>query len=157
MAKTLVAYFSVSGVTKEKAEAIAKAAEADIFEIKPRRPYTREDLDWTNPQSRSSLEMKDPDSRPAIAEKVENMAEYDTVFVGFPIWWYTAPTLIKTFMRSHDFSGKKIALFATSGGSDAGKTVEALKPCVDASAVFAEAKLLNGASDAEIAAWVKSI
>ena len=101
--------------------------------------------------------MNDPASRPAISSKTENMAQYDMVIIGFPIWWYTAPTIIKTFLEAYDFSGKKIALFATSGGSGFGKTVQALKPCVDPSAAFVSEKMLNGASTADIEAWVKSL
>ncbi len=121
MGKKLVAYFSASGVTKRYAETLAKAADADLFEIKPSVPYTNDDLDWKNSKSRSSVEMKNPDSRPEIAEKLSNMDEYDTVFVGFPIWWYVAPTIINTFLESYDFSGKTIIPFATSGGSGLGK------------------------------------
>ena len=115
--KKLVAYFSASGVTKNAAEHLAKAAAADLFEIKPAVAYTRADLDWTNRKSRSSVEMMNPDSRPEIAERISNMEEYDTVFIGFPIWWYVAPTIINTFVESYDFSGKTIVPFATSGGS----------------------------------------
>lgn len=117
MAKSLVAYFSASGVTKRAAEVLAKAAEADLHEIKPAVPYSEADLNWMNKKSRSSVEMADPSSRPEIANKVENMDQYDTVFVGFPIWWYVAPTIINTFLEQYDFLGKKIVLFATSGGS----------------------------------------
>ena len=116
--KKLVAYFSAGGVTKAVAEALAKATRADLYEIKPEIPYTKADLDWKNAQSRSSIEMKDPASRPRIADKIENMEEYDVVFVGFPIWWYIAPTIIDTFLEGYDFSKKTIIPFATSGGSD---------------------------------------
>ena len=124
MGKTLVAYFSASGVTAKTAKRVAEAAGADLFEIRPQEPYTKEDLDWMNKQSRSSVEMNDPSSRPAIADKVADMKQYDTVIIGFPIWWYVAPTIINTFLESYDFSNKKLALFATSGGSGFGKTVE---------------------------------
>lgn len=134
MKKTLVAYFSASGVTGRVAENVAKAAGADIFEIKPEVTYTKADLDWMDKQSRSTIEMNDPDSRPAIKGNVEAMNQYDTVIIGFPIWWYVAPTIINTFLENNDFSGKKIALFATSGGSRFGKTVEKLRPSVDESA-----------------------
>ena len=157
MSKTLVAYFSASGVTEKTAAKVAAAANADLFEIKPEVPYTKADLNWNDPKSRTTIEMKDPSSRPAVTGSVENMAQYDTVIIGFPIWWYTAPTIIKTFLEAYDFSGKKIALFATSGGSGLGNTAKDLAPCVSASAVFASEKLLNRASDADIAAWVKSI
>lgn len=157
MGKTLVAYFSASGVTRKTAETVAKAANADLFEIKPEVPYTSADLDWMNKSSRSSVEMSDESSRPAIAEKVADMDQYDTVIIGFPIWWYVAPTIINTFLESYDFSGKKIALFATSGGSGFGKTVAKLKPSVDASAQFVSEKLLNRVSQAELDAWIKEL
>lgn len=158
MAKALVAYFSASGVTKRAAEALAKAAEADLYEIKPAVPYTDADLNWMNKKSRSSVEMADPSSRPEIANNVENMDQYDTVFVGFPIWWYVAPTIINTFLEQYDFSGKKIVLFATSGGSGFGKTVAALKGSVSTSAEIKEGRLLNGrVQEAELKDWVKSL
>ncbi len=157
MSKILVAYFSASGVTKRTAEKVAEAAGADLYEIAPKEPYTRADLDWMNKKSRSSVEMNDPASRPEIGTKVEDMSVYDTVIIGFPIWWYTAPTIIKTFLESYDFSGKKIALFATSGGSGFGNTVKDLKPSVAASAEFVSEKLLNRVSDTEIAEWVSQI
>lgn len=119
--KVLVAFFSCSGVTKNVAQTIADAAGADLYEIKPKVPYTAADLNWMDKKSRSSVEMKDPSSRPAIEGKVTNMDEYDIVFLGFPIWWYVAPTIINTFLESYDFSEKTIILFATSGGSGFGK------------------------------------
>ena len=128
MSKKLVAYFSASGITQKAAERIAKISGSDLFEIKPSVPYTKEDLDWTNKNSRSSVEMKNPDSRPEIANKIPNINEYDTIFIGFPIWWYVAPTIIDTFIESYDFSGKTIIPFATSGGSGFGKTSRFLKP-----------------------------
>ena len=118
MKKTLVAYFSATGNTKAAAERLAKETNADLYEIAPEQPYTAADLDWTNKQSRSSLEMKDKSSRPAIKGVYENMADYDTVWIGFPVWWYTAPTIINTFIEAHDLSGKVLNVFATSGGSD---------------------------------------
>ena len=158
MSKKLVAYFSASGVTAKAAEKLAKAADADLFEIKPVQPYTRADLDWMNKKSRSSIEMADKSSRPEIAEKVSNMADYDVIFVGFPIWWYVAPTIINTFLEQYDLSGKMIVLFATSGGSGFGKTVENLKGSVAADTVIKEGKLLNGSiSEAELRVWTKEI
>lgn len=157
MGKTLVAYFSASGVTAKTAKRVAEAAGADLFEIRPQEPYTKEDLDWMNKQSRSSVEMNDPSSRPAIADKVADMKQYDTVIIGFPIWWYVAPTIINTFLESYDFSNKKLALFATSGGSGFGKTVERLQPSVDAPAQFVSEKLLNNAKDDEIASWIGTL
>lgn len=155
MKKTLVAYFSASGVTASMAEKVAKAADADLLEIKPSVPYTKEDLNWMDKQSRSTIEMNDPASRPEIVKTMDDISAYDTVIIGFPIWWYVAPTIINTFLESYDFSGKKIALFATSGGSGFGKTVEKLKPSVDASAQFVSEKLLNRASQSDIENWLK--
>lgn len=154
--KKLVAYFSASGVTKNAAERLAKAAGAHLFEIKPALSYTSADLDWTNKKSRSSIEMNNPNSRPEIAERLPNMEDYDTIFIGFPIWWYVAPTIINTFIESYDFSGKTIIPFATSGGSGMGKTVEVLKPlCPNAN--WIKGKMMNGVSDSELENWVKSI
>lgn len=154
--KKLVAYFSASGVTKAAAERLAKASGADLFEIKPQTPYTRADLDWTNQKSRSSVEMSNPNSRPEIAEKVSNMDGYDTVFIGFPIWWYVAPTIINTFVESYDFSGKTIVPFATSGGSGLGKTVEVLKPLCP-TANWENGRMLNRVSDQDLQNWVNSL
>lgn len=154
--KKLVVYFSASGVTKSAAEHLAKAAGADIFEIKPAVPYTRADLDWTNKKSRSSVEMNNPDSRPEIEGQISNMADYDTVFIGFPIWWYVAPAIIGTFVESYDFSGKTIIPFATSGGSGMGRTVEVLKSlCPNAN--WGKGKMLNRVSDRELESWVKGL
>ena len=154
MSKKLVAYFSASGVTKNAAERLAKAVGADLFEIKPQVPYTNADLDWMNKKSRSSVEMSNPDSRPAIAETLPNMQDYDTVFVGFPIWWYVAPTIINTFLESYDFSGKTMVPFATSGSSSMGKTVDVLKK-VCPSANWNAGKMLNHVSDSALADWAK--
>ena len=131
MSKSLVAYFSASGVTKRVAEKLAKETGADLFEIQAETPYTNEDLNWQNNMSRSSIEMNDRSCRPAIRSKVEDMAQYDVMFVGFPIWWYREPSIIDTFMEAYDFSGKTLVPFATSGGSglgDSGKNMEALAP-----------------------------
>jgi len=158
MSRTLVTYFSASGVTKKAAENLAQATGADLYEIRPAVPYTREDLDWMNKKSRSSVEMNDKSSRPAIADTNADIAQYDTIFLGFPIWWYVAPTIINTFLEAYDFSGKKIVLFATSGGSGFGETVERLKPSVSADATIVEGKLLNGTNSAsDLKAWVDSI
>ena len=152
MRKKLVAYFSASGVTKNYAERLANVIGVDLFEIKPKQPYTNADLNWQNSNSRSSVEMKNPDSRPEIAEKLSDMDEYDTVFVGFPIWWYVAPTIIDTFLESYDFSGKTIIPFATSGGSGMGKTADVLrKICPNAD--IRDGRLLNGMTDEKIAQW----
>ena len=122
MSRKLVAYFSASGVTAKVAETLSEAIGADLYEIEPEVPYTKEALDWTDKQSRSTIEMNDPASRPAIAGKRDNMDDYDTVFVGFPIWWYVAPHIINTFLESYDLTGKTIVPFATSGGSGMGET-----------------------------------
>lgn len=157
MSRILVAYFSASGVTAKVAENLAETIGADIFCMEPEIPYTKSDLDWTNKESRSSIEMNDPASRPSIKDKRDNMGDYDTVFVGFPIWWYVAPTIINTFLESYDFTGKTIVPFATSGGSGMGKTNEKLLPsCPGARLV--EGKVLNGkASKAELSDWVDSL
>lgn len=154
MSKKLVAYFSASGVTEKAAQRLAKAIGADIFEIKPVQPYTREDLDWTNKNSRSTVEMNDRASRPAIAEKLANMSDYDKIFIGFPIWWYVAPRIIDAFVESYDFSGKTLIPFATSGGSGMGKTLDVLKE-VCPNANRKEGKLVNGMSDAALADWAE--
>lgn len=152
--KKLVAFFSASGTTKALAERLAKVADADLVEIKPTVPYTRADLDWTNKNSRSTLEMKDPASRPEMQKITVNPGEYDTVYLGFPIWWYVAPTIIDTFLESADFSGKKIIPFATSGGSGMGKTVEVLKK-VCPNAIWQSGAVLNRMSDIALAEWVE--
>ncbi len=153
MSKKLVAFFSASGVTAQAARSLADAAGADLYEIKPAVPYSNADLDWMNKNSRSSIEMNDKASRPAIADTDAHIADYDVVFVGFPIWWYIAPTIINTFLERYDFSGKKIVLFATSGGSGFGKTTENLQPSAP-NAKIIEGKLLNGRHDkASLAAW----
>lgn len=150
MPKKLVVYFSAGGVTKKVAERLAAAAGADLFEIEPAVPYTVADLDWTNKKSRSSVEMNDPSSRPEIARRLDSLEEYDTVFLGFPIWWYVAPTIINTFLESYDFAGKTIIPFATSGGSGLGKTVEVLKPLCDPTAKWLPGKMLNRVSEREL-------
>ena len=155
--KTLVAYFSASGITASVAKEVASAANADLYEIKPGVRSTSADLNWMDKKSRSSVEMSNPASRPEIVKDLPDLSQYDTVIIGFPIWWYVAPTIINTFLESGDFSGKKIALFATSGGSGFGKTVQNLKPSVDASAQFVSEKLLNGATPADIKAWVDTL
>lgn len=138
MSRKLVAFFSASGVTAKVAEKLSDTIGADLFAIEPKVPYTKADLDWMDKNSRSTLEMKDPASRPKIARARDNMEEYDTVFVGFPIWWYVAPTIINTFLESYDLTGKTIIPFATSGGSGMGKTNEKLMPSCKG------AKLLDG-------------
>ena len=131
MSRVLVAYFSASGVTAKVAKNLASAAGADLYEIKPAVPYSRADLNWMDKQSRSSVEMRDKSSRPALADTDAKIVDYDTIFIGFPIWWYIAPTIINTFLEAYDFSGKKIVLFATSGGSGFGKAVQSLQQSAD--------------------------
>lgn len=157
MSKILVAYFSASGVTKNAAEKLAKAANADLFEIKPVRPYTDADLDWTDKKSRSTIEMNDLSSRPEIAKKCENMGSYDVVFVGFPIWWYVEPRIIDTFLDSYDFSGKTVIPFATSGGSGLGKTAENFKKLLGENVIVKDGKMLTRASKNDVSGWVKSL
>lgn len=155
--KNLVAYFSASGTTKKVAEHLSKVLQADLFEISPQKPYTRADLNWMDKKSRSSLEMADKSSRPEIVQKSLNTSKYAVVFLGFPIWWYVAPTIINTFLESYDFSGKRIVLFATSGGSGFGETVKFLQPSAP-KAKIEVGKLLNGnPSDFALAAWIKGL
>ena len=154
--KVLVAYFSASGTTKGVAQQLAEVAGADLHEIKPEQPYTDADLDWNDKQSRSSVEMQDKKSRPAITGKITDMKDYDIVYVGFPIWWYTCPTIINTFMEAYDFQGKTVIPFATSGGSSIKKA------CADLKAAYPnlnwkEGKLLNRASKDELQKWVESV
>lgn len=157
MSRKLVAYFSASGVTAKVAEKLSEAIGADLYAIEPEVPYTKADLDWMDKKSRSTIEMNNPASRPAIAGKRDNMNDYDTVFVGFPIWWYVAPTIINTFLESYDLTGKTIIPFATSGGSDMGKTNEKLLPSCKG------AKLLKGkvfkasVSGADLAKWAEGL
>ena len=156
MAKTLVAYFSASGVTQKSAEKLAAAAKADIYEIKPAVLYTKADLNWMDKKSRSSVEMGNKSFRPEIVKDDLDLSQYDTILVGFPIWWYVAPTIINTFLESYDFAGKKIVLFATSGGSGFGNTVKELKPSAP-EAEIVEGKLLNRATDKDIDALIKML
>ena len=144
MSKTLVAFFSATGTTGIAATALAEAAGADLYEIQPEVPYTNDDLNWRDEQSRSSVEMNDPASRPAIGGgKVSDMEQYDTIFLCFPIWWYVAPTIVNTFLESYDMHGKKIVLFATSGGSGFGKTLERLEDSAPGAELM-EGVMLNG-------------
>lgn len=157
MSKKLVAYFSASGTTAAVARTLAEAADADLYEIKPQTPYTHADLNWQDKKSRSSEEMSDKSFRPPLADQAAHVEDYDTVFLGFPIWWYTAPTIVNTFLESYDFTGKTIILFATSGGSGFGKTAADLKNSARG-AVIRDGKLLNGRQTREsLAAWVSSL
>ncbi len=157
MSKKLVAYFSASGVTAKVAKELASTAKADLYEIKPDVPYSKADLDWMDKKSRSSLEMSNKTFRPALADKDAKIEDYDVIFVGFPIWWYVAPTIINTFLEAYDFSGKTIILFATSGGSDFGDTLAELKDSAP-NATIREGKLLNGRLTAlDLKAWLDTL
>ena len=157
MSNKLVAYFSASGVTAKVAETLAEAIGADIFEIEPKVPYTEADLNWMDKKARSTIEMSDPASRPEIAVKRDNMKDYDTIFVGFPIWWYVAPMIINTFLESYDLTGKTIIPFATSGGSGMGKTNEKLLPSCKGAKLL-DGKVFRGSvSHKELAAWVAGL
>ena len=156
MKKVLVAYFSASGVTEGVATQLAEVTGGELLKIQPEQPYTDADLDWRDKQSRSSVEMQNKNSRPAITNKLTNMQDYDVVYVGFPIWWYTCPTIINTFMEAYDFKGKTVIPFATSGGSSIKKACEDLKatyPDVN----WKEGKLLNRASKKELESWVEGL
>lgn len=155
--KKLVAYFSASGVTAKVAERLAQAVDADLFEITPAQPYTAADLDWTDKKSRSTIEMEDPDSRPQIAGMPDDLTAYDTVFIGFPIWWYTAPTIVKTFLEAGDFAGKKIVLFATSGSSPLGKSQRDLEPCAPAATWLGGDRVSASIPVDDLAVWVKKL
>ncbi len=158
MKKKLVAYFSASGVTAKVAGMLAEAVGADIHEIKPKVPYTKADLNWMNRKSRSSVEMNNKAFRPEMNESGIQIGDYDVIFLGFPIWWYVAPTIINTFLEHYDFSGKKIVLFATSGSSGFGKTAQELRVSVSADTQIIEGKLLNGRQTiASIREWVDSL
>lgn len=154
MAKKLVAYFSASGTTKKTVELLAEAAGADLYEITPKVAYTKADLNWMDKKSRSSVEMNDKKFRPEIEDKDANIAEYDEIILGFPIWWYVAPTIVNTFLEKFDFSGKKVVLFATSGGSGFGNTVKELQPSAPNTEIV-EGKILN--SKSEIEKFAKSL
>jgi flavodoxin len=153
--KVLVAYFSASGVTAKVANKLSKATGADLFEIKPAQPYTSADLDWTNKKSRSSVEMADKSSRPAIANKVADMSQYDVVFVGFPIWWYREPSIIDTFMESYDFSGKQVVPFATSGGSGIGDSGSIMQKLAPKAKVDSGKRFSSGVSEADLKKWAE--
>ena len=157
MSRKLVAFFSASGVTAKVAEKLSDTIGADLFAIEPKVSYTKADLDWMDKNSRSTLEMKDPASRPEIARVRDNMEEYDTVFVGFPIWWYVAPTIINTFLESYDMTGKTIIPFATSGGSGMGKTNEKLMPSCKGAKLLDGKVLKANAGTKELDDWVAGL
>lgn len=153
----LVAYFSASGTTAKAAKVLASAADADLYEIKPAVPYTRADINWMDKRSRSSVEMNDKQSRPALADTAAPVAGHDVIFLGFPIWWYTAPTIINTFLESYDFAGKTIVLFATSGGSGLGKSAAGLRSSAPGAKIL-DGRLLNGRlTEGELKAWVSGL
>ncbi len=157
MSKKLVTYFSASGITKKLAEKIAQVADADIFEIVPENPYTEADLKWTNPLARCNKEKIGKKDVP-VRGVVDNMAEYDTIHLGFPIWYWGAPNVVNTFVKSYDLSGKKIVLFATSGSSDIGKTADKLRPYLSDDAQIVDAKVLNGEQSLEqLRKWIESL
>lgn len=156
MGKRIVAYFSASGVTEKVAEMVAEASGCPLYEIEPKVPYTEADLNWMDKKSRSSVEMSDKTIRPEMKEDDISFESYDEIILGFPIWWYVAPTIINTFLEKHDMAGKKIILFATSGGSRFGNTVKELQPSAP-QAKIVEGKLLNRANKQEIENWVKTL
>lgn len=156
MSKGLVAYFSASGNTKKIAEMIAEEGGFDLHEIAPEKEYTKADLNWMDKKSRSSVEMNDKAFRPVIKKSDLDISDYDKILIGFPIWWYVAPTIINTFLEAYDFAGKQIILFATSGGSDFGNTVKELQPSAP-DAEITEGKLLNNVSRQDISEWVKQL
>ena len=155
MTKALVAYFSASGATAGVAKRLSNAIGADLFEIKPVQPYTKEDLDWYK-SSRSNLEMKDRTSRPAIAERLENMNDYSVIFIGFPIWWYREPSIIDTFLDAYYFTGKTIVPFCTSGGSGMGDTEKNMQAVVKNGRVTVGRRFEKTASEDELKDWAKS-
>ena len=151
--KKLVAYFSASGVTEKVAKKLADVVNGDLFEIIPKEPYTYEDLDWTNKKSRSSMEMSDKSSRPAVATEVVNISQYDVIYLGFPIWWYIAPTIINTFLEEYDLTGKTIIPFATSGGSDMGRTNEYLRGSCNGATLKVGRRFRTSVSSEELKTW----
>lgn len=158
MSKTLVTYFSATGTTAKAAEILSDAIGADLYEIRAKVPYTKADLNWMDKKSRSSIEMNDKSFRPEMEDSDANIKQYDTIFVGFPIWWYVAPTIINTFLESYDFSGKKIIIFATSGGSGFGNTLEELQVSVSETAEVIQGELMNGKQSFDkVNAWVKKL
>ena len=157
MSKKLVAYFSASGATRKLANNLAEVVGAELYEIKPETPYTGKDLNWNDKNSRSSVEMEDKNSRPALANKNANISDAEVIFVGFPIWWYVAPHIINSFLEAYDFTGKKIVLFATSGGSGFGETVKNLQPSAP-NAKIIEGKVFRSNTDkATLSSWIDSL
>ncbi len=158
MSNILVAYFSPGGTTAAAAKSLAQAAGGDLYEIRPQQPYTKADLNWMDEKSRSSIEMKDAGCRPALADRDADIAGHDIIFLGFPIWWYVAPRIINSFLESYDFSGKRIILFATSGGSGFGKTAAGLKASLSPDARLEEGRMLNGRPGvSQLKAWLEEV
>ena len=158
MSKVLISYFSASGETARLAKTLSEVTGGDLFEIAPTVRYSQADLNWNNKKSRSSIEMEDVTCRPPIAKKVDNMADYDTVYVGFPIWWYIAPRIIETFLESYDFGGKTVIPFATSGGSGMGSTDDVLHTCCSEATNWKTGKLLSSrASSSVVKTWVETL
>lgn len=157
MSNILVAYFSASGTTEKVAQKLASQIHADLFKIQPKQTYTRADLNWNDSHSRSTLEMKDPNSRPEILNKVEKMEQYNTVFVGFPIWWYREPSIIDTFIESYDLTNKTIIPFATSGGSGMGKSSTYIQELAPKSKVTQGKRLSFSITDEELNTWASSM
>ena len=157
MGKALVVYFSASGVTKKVATKLASAIGADIFEIVPKELYTSADLNWMDKKSRSTVEMNDRNCRPEIASKVDDMSKYDTVYVGFPVWWYREPSIIDTFMEAYDFTGKKVIIFCTSGGSGLGDSAKNMQALATGAKVIDGKKFSSGVSEADLKKWADSI
>ena len=155
MKKALVAYFSASGVTAKLAKNLAAAADADIYEIKPEVPYTNADLDWMDKNSRSTKEMNDKSFRPPVVGRVDDMDKYDVVFVGFPIWWYVAPTIINTFLEQYDLTGKTVVPFATSGGSGMGNTNKELAPSCKGASLKDGKRFASNAGQSELKSWAE--
>ena len=153
----LIAYFSATGTTAKAARALAEAVGGDLYEIRPAVPYTGADLNWMDKGSRSSREMRDPASRPALADTDAPVAGRDVIFLGFPVWWYVAPTILNTFLEAYDFSGKTIVLFATSGGSGLGKSAAGLRPSAPGARIL-DGRVLNGKlREEELKAWVRGL
>ena len=155
MSKALVTYFSASGVTAKLADRLAGAIGADLYEIRPEQEYTSADLNWMDKQSRSSVEMNDRNSRPVIGNAVENMDQYDVVFVGFPIWWYREPSIIDTFMETYSFEGKTVIPFATSGGSGMGESSKNMQALANGAKVVTGKRFSSGASEDELKSWAQ--
>ena len=155
--KNLVAYFSASGVTRDVASKLNSLVGGDLFEIVPEEKYSSEDLDWTNNESRSSIEMNDSNSRPKISYKIADISQYDRIFIGYPVWWYTFPRIINTFLEEYNFSGKEIVPFCTSGSSGIGSASNDMAKIVHDAKVLEGIRLSKSSSDEEIKAWLETL